>query len=190
MSTEPNFTQWMDGLSSVEEDHVFTPIGQQSDAVTELLIRRAALVPDEGIDLAELGLEDEEEERALTETKKAPAKTYTEQRDEIDAQIAEQLEKDHPDAPRIRLRGLSDEDFEEVMTELAKIKVEGKPLNDQQVIVEANLRYVSRAAVTPKMTPEDVRLLRRSINRGEWARLLDHMNRLAYKSADEVTHPN
>lgn len=188
MPAKTNFDKWLDGVTGVEEDHVFVPIGQQSEKLSELLVRRAALHPDEGIDLAALGLD--EEERSLTE----PAKGYTERRDELDEQIAAQLEKDHPDAPRIRLRGLSDEDFEQVMDELADLKLERaktrKPLTDQQVIVEANLRYVSRAVLTPPMTVGNVKLLRRKLNRGEWARLLDHMNRLTSVDAEQVTRPN
>jgi hypothetical protein len=181
-NAEVDFTQWVDGIASIEEDHVFTPIGRQTKAMTDLLNERAALLDRPAVE-AESGEHVQDGERALGET-------YTERRDELDALIEEQLEQDHPDAPRIRIRALSDEDIEAIDEEVRAIKVAGKLLDRTKAVVEANLRIIARASVQPPMTPEDVRVLRRKLNRGEYARLLDHVNRISLAEAEAVDLPN
>ena len=175
--TDINFEKWLNGISVVEEDHVFTPIGSQSERMTELLIERSKLLEDtesEGEDGPERSL----------------AETYTERRNAIDKEIKEQLGLDHPDAPRIRIRGVSDQDVEEIQDEILDIQVEGKPLNGVKMQRESNFRLVSRASVVPAMSPQDVRLLRKRLNAGEWARLLDHVTKLMVAEAEAVDLPN
>lgn len=180
--TTVNIEQWLDGISVVEEDHVFTPVGSQSEKMTELLNRRANLMADFTQKTDEEGLVPEEE-RSL-------ADSYTDVRDALDRDIAKQLELDHPDAMRARLRGLSDEDIEEIANELVEIRVEGKPLDANKMRVENALRLVSRSFVQPQMSVQDIRLLRRRLNQGEWARLLDHVMRLASSQSEAVDVPN
>lgn len=176
MST-PDFDKWLDGLPLYEEDHVFLPVGQQSDELTALYNQRAALL--------------EPTPEGVPEAERSMAESYTDARDALDAQIAEMLEKDHPKAPRIRLRAITDEDVTDAGTEvLALTNGDGKPLDTTQQIVEANLRYISRATVEPKLSVDDVRLLRSRINRGEWARLVDHVNELSLRESSEANLPN
>jgi hypothetical protein len=179
VTTYSDLERLLDGLPLVEEDHVFAPVGPGlSPEVIQLMNERANLL--------EPRKDDEDgpaDERALGES-------YTERRDSLDEQITEALAEEHPDAPRVRLRGLSDEDFTDVAAEVNAMQVEGKPLSRDRVIVESNLRYVSRAMVAPEMNPQDVRVLRKKLNQGEWARLLDHVNRLARSNAEQATLPN
>ena len=177
MSNALDFDKWLDGLPLIEEDHVFLPIGQQSDELTDLYNERANLlepVPD-GVP---------EEERSM-------ADSYSERRDEIDARIAELLEQQHPDAPRLRLRAISDEDVDEASEEVSELRTgDDKPLPAARQIVELNLRLIARASADPKLSTEDVRLLRRRLNKGEYARLVDHVNALALAQAEEETLGN
>ena len=177
MSTTPDFDKWLEGLPLIEEDHVFLPIGKQSAELTELYNERAALldpVPDD-----------------VPEAERPMSESYSDRRNEIDERIAELLEKEHPDAPRIRLRALSDEDVTEAADEVEAMR----DANDRELIVsrkvvEINARLIARAAVSPVMSTDDARLLRRKINKGEWARLVDHVNALALAQAEEETLGN
>jgi hypothetical protein len=182
-NASPDFQKWLDGLGAVEEDHLFTPVGAQSEAVTALLVQRAAL-------LERTASDDDEDEQAAGE--RAVGESYTEARDSLDAQIAAQLEADHPDAPRFRLRGLSDDDFTAVNAEVLALTDNAKlKLTIQQANAEASMRMVQRAILTPQgVTLQDVRVLRKTLNRGEWARLLDHVNRLATADAEATDLPN
>lgn len=176
-----NFASWIDGIPTLEEDHVFIPIGAQSDRLTELYNERANL----------LEKPKEPEEEGLTGGgERSLAESFTDRRAEIDRLIAEQLEEDHPDAPRIRLRGVSDTDVEEINDEIAAIQVEGKPLSRDKARIEQNIRFVARAAIIPEMTPQDVRILRKKLNRGEWSRLLDHVTTLTFQESEGVDVPN
>ena len=173
----PDFDKWLDGLPLVEEDHVFLPIGKQSDELTELHNERAALL--------------EPTPEGVPEGERSMAESYTDRRDEIDARIAELLEQEHPDAPRIRLRALSDEDVTDASEEVSNLTGEdGKPLDMGRQIVEVNLRLIARSAVEPNLSTEDARLLRRRLNKGEWARLVDHVNTMALADAEQATLPN
>lgn len=178
MTTYSTPEQLLDGLPLVEDDHVFAPVGPGlSPEVIQLLNERARLL--------EAPTDDEgpSDERALGEG-------YTQRRDSLDAQIVETLAEEHPDAPRVRLRGLSDEDFSDVAEEVTAIQVEGKPFTRDRFVIECNLRYVARAMLAPEMTQQDVRILRKRLNQGEWARLLDHVNRLARSNAEQASLPN
>ena len=174
MST-PDFDAWLAGIPSVTEDHVFTPIGRQTQAMTDLLNERAALIPDDP--------ENPDPEQALGE------EGYTERRDRLDALIAAQLEKDHADAPRMLLRGLSDEDLQDIYTEVETLDPDKKWTAATRA-TEISLRYVTRAAVTPTVTLDQARRMRAGINRGEWGRLLDHITRLMAAEAEAVDLPN
>lgn len=167
-----DFAKWLNGLPAVEEDHVFTPIGAQSERMTALLNERAQLL--------ERPADDEEPagERSLAET-------YTDHRDRLDREIAEQLEVDHPDAVRIRLRGISDLDIEEIADELVALGID-----ERKKVIEQSLRMIARAAVAPELSVDEVRMLRRRLNQGEWARLLDHVVRLMRQEAEAVDLPN
>lgn len=177
MSTTPDFDKWLDDLPLIEEDHVFLPIGQQSDELTALYNERAALLeptPDE-----------------VPEAERPMSESYTDRRNDIDERIAALLEEQHPNAPRIRLRALSDEDVTDAAEEVDAMRdAEGRELIVSRKVVEINARLIARAAVKPAMTPEDARLLRRRINKGEWARLVDHVNALALAQAEEETLGN
>lgn len=182
MTTYSDLDRLLDGLPLVEEDHVFAPVGSAlSPEVIQLMNQRAALL-DKPTQVDGETIDDGPE-RSLGES-------YTETRDSLDEQIVDALAEAHPDAPRVRLRGLSDDDFSEVATEIGVMKIEGKPLTREQIVVEANLRYVARAMVAPEMTSQDVRIMRKRLNQGEWARLLDHMNRLARAHSGQVNLPN
>lgn len=184
-----DINKFVAGLPVVEEDHIFTPVGSQSDAVTLLLNERAAL-------LENPEPSGESEDGGVPASERSLADTYTDRRDELDRKIVEQLEADHPDAPRIRLRGLSDEDINAIQDEIAEIAEKAENGNRamevraRNLLVESNLRLVSRATVQPQFSTEDVRILRKSLNRGEWARLLDHVNRLMAKEAGVGEVPN
>lgn len=189
MSTNDiDFSAWLDGLPVVEEDHIFTPIGKQTAEMTRLLNERAALL-EQPADV---------DEGTIAEPERSLGESYTERRDELDEQIHAQLEADHPDAPRIRLRGLSDEDFTDVAAEVEKLNEDRKAVSKDgktgmsrdEVVVQANLRYIARAAVSPTLTVEDVALLRKRLNQGEWGRLVDHVNRLSHAEAEAVDFPN
>jgi hypothetical protein len=182
-----DINEWVQGISVVTEDHIFTPIGSQSDRMTELLNERAALLENIGKS-PELGEDEVPGEHAVGEH--AIGESYTARRDELDKEIQAQLEADHPDAPRIQLRGLSDEDIEEIQDEVLALEVEGKKLDARKGLVETNLRMVSRASVSPHFSPQDVRILRKRLNAGEWARLLDHCTRLMTNEAEAVDLPS
>ncbi|NUP03540.1 MAG: hypothetical protein HOW59_37020 [Nonomuraea sp.] len=188
----PNFETWLQGLGSVEADHVFTPVGKQSPAMTRLLVERAAIMEQ----AATGGVSDDVEEAlggesAVGEVERAVGQSYTESLDDIDARIAAQLEEDHPDAPRFRLRGLTDDDYTEVQKEIVKLtERKGAKWTDQDLKVEANLRFIQRAVLEPAMTLMDARALRKHLNRGEWARLLSHVTRLANLDAEATDLPN
>lgn len=185
MPTYSTLEGLLDGLPIVEDDHVFAPVGPGlSPNVIQLLNERAALVEPRNDD-EEAGLADE---RALGEG-------YTERRDSLDIQIADALAEEHPEAPRIRLRGLSDEDFSEAAREVAdlhneRIKKDQPGLSRDDFTIETNLRYVSRAILIPETDIEGARTMRRKLNQGEWARLLDHINRLASANSEQASLPN
>lgn len=186
--TSASFTKWLAGLGAVEEDHVFVPIGTQSQEMTRLLNERDALHVEQQRTTAE-GEEDAPAgERAL-------GASFSESLAELDAQIAAQLEADHPEAPRFLLRGLSDDDYVEIRKELDAIaeerEDEGKQMSGLETMVESNLRAIQRAIVVPEgITLGDVRLLHKKLNRGEWARLLQHVTRLANLDAETTDLPN
>lgn len=183
MTTYSTPEQLLDGLPLVEDDHIFAPVGPSlSPEVIQLLNERARLL--------EAPTDDEgpADERALGEG-------YTQRRDSLDAQIVETLAEEHPDAPRVRLRGLSDEDFSDVAAEVTKIHtdlLEAKEpgLSRDGFNIETNLRYIARAISAPTMDLDGVRELRRRLNQGEYARLLDHVNRLARSNAEQASLPN
>jgi len=56
--------------------------------------------------------------------------------------------------------------------------------------VESNLRFIQRATIEPSMTLMDARTLHKRLNRGEWARLLSHVTRLANLDAEATDLPN
>jgi len=187
----PNFDAWLEGLGAVEADHVFTPVGKQSAAMTRLLVERAAILEQAATGGVSSDVEGAIGESGVAEVERAVGESYSETLDDIDARIAEQLEKDHPDAPRFKLRGLSDDDFTQVQEELEKLTLrKGAKWTDQQLRVEANLRFVQRAVVEPAITLMDARTLHKRLNRGEWARLLSHVTRLANLDAEATDLPN
>ena len=57
-------------------------------------------------------------------------------------------------------------------------------------VVETVLRHVARAVVEPEMTVDDVRVLRRKLNQGEWARLVTHVRALGGATAEGASLPN
>ena len=198
-TTSPDFGRWLDGLGAVEEDHVFTPVGQQSLAMTTLLNERAAILQQ-----AATGHLTADNEAALAggdaavgattgaQVETAVGASYTDALADVDARIAAQLEADHPDAPRFRLRGISDDDYSEVQAELQQVIDGGKVTwTREQATVEGNLRLVALAITVPaNVTLQDVRVLRKKLNRGEWARLMEHVTRLAYRDAEATDLPN
>jgi hypothetical protein len=188
----PNFDAWLQGLGAVEEDHVFTPVGKQSPAMTRLLNERVAILEQGATSGLSADVEAAIGESGVAEVERAVGESFSDTLDDIDARIMEQIEKDHPDAPRFRLRGLSDDDFTEIQTELKKLlDLKGKTWTDQALNVEANLRMVARSVVIPeRITTQDVRILRQKLNRGEWARLIAHVNRLANADAEATDLPN
>ncbi|HEY1175510.1 MAG TPA: hypothetical protein VGF17_05085 [Phytomonospora sp.] len=187
----PNFETWLQGLGSVEADHVFTPVGKQSPAMTRLLVERAAIMEQAATQTVSADVEAAIGESGVAEVERAVGESFTETLDDIDARIAAQLEKDHPDAPRFRLRGLTDDDYTEVQKEIVKLtERKGAKWTDQDLKVEANLRFVQRAVLEPPMTLMDARALRKHLNRGEWARLLSHVTRLANLDAEATDLPN
>jgi len=194
-----NFEKWLDGLGAVEADHIFTPVGRQSPAMTRLLNERAAILEQAatgtlaGDTETALGGGDAAVGAALAgQVETAVGESYSDALDDVDARIAAQLEADHPDAPRFRLRGLSDDDYTEVQAEIGKLTdTKGKTWTDQELLVEANLRMVARAVIVPAgVTDQDIRVLRSKINRGEWARLLRHVTDLANRDAEATDLPN
>lgn len=188
----PNFESWLAGLGSVEEDHVFTPVGKQSPEMTRLLVERQAILEQAATQTISSDVEAALGEGSVGQVEKAVGESFTDSIDDIDARIAAQLEKDHPDAPRFRLRGLTDDDYTEVQREIVKLtERKGAKWTDQDLKVEANLRFIARAVLVPAgMTLEDARVLRTRLNRGEWARLLSHVTRLANLDAEATDLPN
>lgn len=188
----PNFESWLAGLGSVEEDHVFTPVGKQSPEMTRLLVERNAILEQAATQTISSDVEAALGEGSVGQVEKAVGESFTDSIDDIDARIAAQLEKDHPDAPRFRLRGLTDDDYTEVQREVVKLtERKGAKWTDQDLKVEANLRFIARAVLVPAgMTLEDARVLRTRLNRGEWARLLSHVTRLANDDAEATDLPN
>lgn len=188
----PNFDSWLEGLGAVEEDHIFTPVGRQSPAMTRLLNERAAILEQAATQTISPEVEDAIGEAGVAEVERAVGESFSETIDDIDGRIAVQLEKDHPDAPRFRLRGLSDDDFTAIQDEVRKLlDLKSKKWTDQQINVEANLRMVARSVTQPEgITTQDVRILRQKLNRGEWARLLSHVTRLANADAEATDLPN
>jgi len=187
-----NFDAWLDGLGAVEEDHVFTPVGKQTPAMTALLNERVAILEQAATGTISGDTEAAVGEAGVGQVEKAVGASYTDAVDDIDARIAAQLEKDHPDAPRFRLRGISDDDYSEVQAELQQVIDGGKVTwTREQATVEGNLRLVARAIIVPaNVTLQDVRVLRKKLNRGEWARLMEHVTRLAYRDAEATDLPN
>ena len=194
-----NFENWLDGLGAVEADHIFTPVGRQSPAMTRLLNERAAILEQAatgtlaGDTETALGGGDAAVGAALAgQVETAVGESYSDALDDVDARIAAQLEADHPDAPRFRLRGISDDDYSEVQAELQQVIDGGKVTwTREQATVEGNLRLVARAITVPaNVTLQDVRVLRKKLNRGEWARLMEHVTRLAYRDAEATDLPN
>ena len=183
MTTYSDLTRLLDGLPLVEEDHVFAPVGPALSAEVRQLVdeRNRLLEPrDEESDVVD--------ERALGEG-------YTDRAASLDEQITEALADEHPDAPRIRLRGLSDADYVEVAAEVTQLgvqRVEAKKpqLSVDERTVESVVRYVARAIVEPAVTVEDVREIRGRLNQGEWARLVTHVRQLGVASAEQATLPN
>lgn len=182
MTTYSDLTRLLDGLPLVEEDHVFAPVGPALSAeVRQLMTERDALLEprDEEINV---------DERALGEG-------YTDRAASLDEQITEALAEEHPDAPRIRLRGLSDADYVEVAAEVTQLGVERVQAKQPQLsiderTVESVVRYVARAVVEPPVTVDHVRELRQRLNQGEWARLVTHVRQLGVASAEQATLPN
>jgi len=187
----PNFDAWLEGLGAVEADHIFTPVGKQSPEMTRLLVERAAILEQAATGNISDDVEAAIGEAGVGEVERAVGESYAQTLDDIDARIAAQLEKDHPDAPRFRLRGLSDDDFTQVQEELEKrTQRKNAKWTDQQLRVEANLRFIQRATIEPSMTLMDARTLHKRLNRGEWARLLSHVTRLANLDAEATDLPN
>ena len=184
MTTYSNLERLLDGLPLVEEDHVFAPVRPAlSPELAQLMAERNALLEPRA---------DEEEgpsdERALGEG-------YTQRAASLDEQINEALADEHPDAPRVRLRGLSDEDYVEVAAEVTqlgveRVKAEKPQLSIDERTVESVVRYVARAVTIPEMSVDDVRVLRRRLNQGEWARLITHVRQLGGASAEQASLPN
>lgn len=182
MTTYSDLTRLLDGLPLVEEDHVFAPVGPALSAeVRQLMAERDAL------------LEPRDEESDVDE--RALGEGYTDRAASLDEQITEALAEEHPEAPRIRLRGLSDADYVEVAAEVTQLgvqRVEAKQpqLSIDERTVESVVRYVARAVVEPAVTVDHVRELRTRLNQGEWARLVTHVRQLGVASAEQVTLPN
>lgn len=182
MTTYSDLTRLLDGLPLVEEDHVFAPVGPSLSAeVRQLMAERDAL------------LEPRDEESDVDE--RALGEGYTDRAASLDEQITEALAEEHPDAPRIRLRGLSDADYVAVAAEVTQLgvqRVEAKQpqLSIDERTVESVVRYVARAVVEPVMTVDDVRVIRERLNQGEWARLVTHVRQLGVASAEQATLPN
>lgn len=188
----PDWDRWLDDLGSVEEDHIFTPVGKQTVEMTRLLNERAAILEEAATGHLSGDTEAAIGSLAAAQVERAVGESYTTALSDIDRRIADQLELDHPNAPRFRLRGLSDDDYTEVRDEIAKL-IEGGQVKwtQQQAMVEANLRCVARAVVIPAgATTQSIRQLRKKLNRGEWARLLTHVTALANTDAEATDLPN
>lgn len=179
MPTSPDFQKWLAGLGAVEEDHIFIPIGAQSHAVTLLHNERAQLLA------AASGEED------IADGDKAIGESFTESLADLDARIAAQIEEDHPEAPRLRLRGLSDDDLDEIRLEVSDLAKADEKMTNVHVSAEINTRTVHRAIIIPAgATLDDIKTLRKTLNRGEWARLLSHVMTLADADAEAASLPN
>lgn len=182
MTTYSDLSRLLDGLPLVEEDHVFAPVGSVSPELAQLMAQRNALLEPAGED------DDAGDERALGEG-------YTDRAASLDEQITEALAEEHPDAPRIRLRGLSDEDYVAVNAEVVQLGVERVEAKQPQMslderTVESVIRYVARAVAIPEMSVDDVRVMRRKLNQGEWARLVTHIRVLGGATAEQASLPN
>jgi len=183
VTTYSDLTRILDGLPLVEEDHVFAPVGPALSAeVRQLIAERDALL-------------EPRDEESDTLDERALGEGYTDRAASLDEQITEALAEEHPDAPRIRLRGLSDADYVAVAAEVVQLGVERVEAKQPQLsiderTVESVVRYVARAVVEPPMTADDVRVLRERLNQGEWARLVTHVRQLGVASAEQVTLPN
>lgn len=187
VSTFADIDAWLDGDGAVQEDHMLLPPGRVSDELAGLLRARELLLS--GAEPIETE-EGPKGDRALGD--KAIGEGYTAARDRIDAQIAEQLEREFPGAPRFRLRGLSDDDYAEIRAEVVEFRKldPDRPEFDMEAMREMNVRAVARSMVVPEATRDQAVRLRRKLNRGEWARLLDHVTRLANLDASATSLPN
>lgn len=173
-----DFESWLDGLGAVEEDHVFMPLGSQSQALTDLYLERATIL-------------EETKDGEIVPGERGVGESYSATLDDVDRRIAEQLEQDAPEAPRFRLRGLSDDDYTSVTAEVEEWKKTNQGKTRAEENAEGNIRCIHRAIVVPEgVTLEDVRLLRQKLNRGEWGRLLSHVTRLAEQDAEATSIPN
>ena len=173
-----DFDAWLAGIGAIEEDHVFIPIGAQSAALTALYEERATIL-------------DETEGGEVVPGERGVGESYSATLDDVDERIAAQLELDHPEAPRMRLRGLSDDDYTQVTREVDKWAQENPDRTPLEQVVEGNVRCIARAVKIPEdVTIDNIRTLRETLNRGEWARLLSHVTRLAQKDAEETSVPN
>ena len=189
----PNFEQWAAGLGAVEEDHLFPPPGRVSPTLAALLNERVAILEQAATGKISGDTEAAIGETAAGEVERAVGSSYADTVSDVDARIAAQVEAEFPDAPRMKLRGISDDDMVEIQEELAaltKTKA-GEKMSRLQLTAEANLRMVARAVVEPpNVTTQDMRLLRKQLTRGEWARLLAHVGRLADLDAEVTDLPN
>lgn len=178
MTGSPNFDAWLDGLGAVEEDHVFLLPGKVSPELAALYQERASLLT-------------EDEDGKVGPGELAAGESYTSALDDVDARIQARLEEESPDAPRFRLRGLSDDDYTESSKEVRAWLEANEDATRDDIMVEGNVRAVARAVVIPEgVTVDDIRKLRRKLNRGEWARLLSHVTRLAEADAEATSVPN
>lgn len=179
MATSPNFDAWLDGLGAVEEDHVFMPPnGKISDELAGLYRQRQGLLK-------------EDEDGNIVPGELAAGESYSGALDDIDERIHAQLQLEAPTAPRFRLRGLSDDDYTQANAEVREWRQSHPDASRDEEIVEGNVRVIARAVLIPEgVTVDDIRLLRTKLNRGEWARLLSHVTRLANDDAEATSVPN
>ena len=176
MSDPTDFDRLLAGLTLREEDHVFIPVGKQSAAVTALHNELAGLLDDDVPD----------EERSM-------ADSFTARREDLQARIVAQIEADHADAPRVRLRALTDDVVKGIDSEIAAMVRDAQATESTMTREEANTAGVLRqiqAAIIPEPSLEQVQQLRSKLNAGEWARLVNHVTALAIEEAEEVTYPN
>lgn len=178
-----DFNTWLEGFTDVTEDHIFLPVGAQHPELTRLMNERANL------------LEPVAQDEGAPEGERSLGESYSDRRDALDKQIMMLMAEHHPDAPTVKIRGLSDGDFEDVSADHARwvkgLTKKGVEPTTEAKVADLNCRWTAKAIVPPDggkaWTAADVQLLRRKINRGEWARLIDHVNRLTNAHAEQVS---
>lgn len=175
---QTDFDRLLSGLTLHEEDHVFIPIGKQSAAVAALHNELAGLLDDDGEPAGEHAL----------------GESFTDRRDDLNRRIAEQIEADHKDAHRIRLRALTDADLKAIMAEIDAMILDAEKtktvLTREAANTAAIVRQVQRAICSIDITLEQVEQLRGRLNSGEWGRLVTHVMTMSAAEAEDVTHPN